>query len=200
MSSDIDISVAAAGDIRALANRHANCLEGYYTSELGPFYLRHFFWPAVISDPNSKTFIARKDDEIVGFIICTLNSDLLKKRIMQSRAFVGNVFILVKSIYSQLVRASTIENIRSLFRRHDAALPDAELFLIGVDGTYHNMGIGRALMTEMAAYFETQNCAQSYLRVRKNNAPGVRLYENMGYRTAHEVQEMGDTWLLMVKT
>lgn len=196
-SGQIEIRPVVENDLEELAEKHPKFMPGYYTSLLGQFYLRTFFWPAIFNDQSTRSFVAQNRNGIVGFIICTTNSQNLKRSIMSRMLYLGNVIIISKCLFSRIIFASTLENFRSLFRKRPDELPSSELFLIGVDLDSRGSGIGRQLMMKMGEFFRSEKIDQVFLRVKESNLTAISLYKKMGYQVHSHTHEMGEDWVIM---
>lgn len=193
----IEIRPVVIDDLDELSQKHPSFMPGYYTSALGSIYLKYFFWPAILAEQSSQTYIARHNKKIVGFLICTKNAHKLKRAIIARMFFLGNAVIIFRCLFSKLILTSTIENFHALFRKKTANTPDAELFLIGVDSNLRGHGIGKLLMVKMAGFFAENKIDNVFLRVKENNSPAISLYEKMGYHIKSHVHEMDDDWVIM---
>ena len=67
--------------------------------------------------------------------------------------------------------------------RHLVVAPDAR-----------NAGVGARLMRAAAAALVAQGVGEWHLNVRRNNAPAIRLYENLGLRVEHRSAVLRLSW------
>lgn len=58
---------------------------------------------------------------------------------------------------------------------------DAEIIVIGVDGTYRNRGIGVLLSQKMIEIVKKKNKKAIFLEVRKSNLSAIGLYTKLGF-------------------
>ncbi len=184
--------------IEEVVSIHAAALEDYYTARLGSFYLRNVFWPAVLQHERTKTFVARSSQQMAGFIVCTLDAEGLKRAILAHSFFVGNAILVVKSVLDPLVRASSIESIKKLFRKK-AGLPPAELFLVAVAPCCRNRKIGSSLLNKMDEFFYASKVNEAFLRVKSSNTVALGLYKKSGFYPTFERQETNIDWIYMKK-
>jgi ribosomal protein S18 acetylase RimI-like enzyme len=182
-----------------IARVHSLFMDNYYTARLGNFYLEKFFWSAVLRTEGTKTFLAVVNDKIVGFVVCTLDTLLLRKNIMDQHFYLGNVILVYRSLFDSLVRLSTLQNMRDLFATQKRILPRAELFLIGVDPRYRNLKIATGLMALMDRYFRNCGVRSVYLRVRRDNLPAIKVYQKFNFILHKEFYEMKEWWYIMIK-
>lgn len=200
MMGKLDVRMVEDGDLDDLVAAHRNFMSGYYTARLGRAYLRRYFWPTILTAPSAVTFLARWDGAVVGLIVCTLDTRRLRSAMLVGGGLLGNLILLAKSLSDRLVFRSSAQNIVNLFKSEPQGLPAAELFLIAVDSQRRGGGIGRRLMEAMDGWLAERGVGEVFLRVRQNNPAAIRLYRNMGYAEFATVAEMGDQWLLMMRS
>jgi glycosyltransferase involved in cell wall biosynthesis/ribosomal protein S18 acetylase RimI-like enzyme len=140
---DVRIRSATQADVRQIAAMHAAVMTKAFLPMLGEPFLRRFFL-ALVEDPDSPTFVAERNGEVIGYTSASVSVSAFRRRFVLRygpRAVLAAV--------PRLVRPGIVRRAYELFRYPEktVGLPEAEHTLIGIRPRTA-AGLGRALTEE----------------------------------------------------
>ena len=92
MKNNVEISPLKSSWIEEIARIHYSSLPNDFLPSFGYDFLSNIFYPAVLTSSFGKVFVAvRNDDEPIGFVLVTTDSNEFLKELVKNRIL--NFFI-----------------------------------------------------------------------------------------------------------
>lgn len=175
---------------------HLQAFEGFFLSLLGPSFLS-LLYKSIIEDDSGIAFVAKKNEQILGFVAGTIQptgfySRLIKRHLFEF--FLSSLFAFYKNpeIAPRLFRA---------LKKPGQSVPKencATLMSIAVDPICQSSGVGKELVT--AFLEEARSKGSKYVNLTTdaiNNENVNRFYLRMGFElfrsfTTPEGREMNE--------
>lgn len=122
-----------------------------------------------------------KDDKLAGFIIGTLDHELVRKLNLSTKTrliLASNFRTVSPSVFRWFVHGWRTRN---EIKNHENLFPRAELMILTVDDNYQGNYLANKLIENLESFFKEKNLTKSYLILtEKSNRPANNFYEKIG--------------------
>jgi ribosomal protein S18 acetylase RimI-like enzyme len=173
-------------DAADLTRFHRAHLTGRLSS-LGASYT-HFFYTAALARSDVFGHVARRDGEIVGFVIGSVPGSRLISSLVRSAPLRWSVESL-KSFGAH--PRATLKVFGELFQR-SAAEAGAELHFIAVRADLRGQSVGTQLFRRFTQEASRRQIRRFSLSVGTNNLAALRFYEGLGGRVTGSAVAAGE--------
>ena len=166
-------------EIRQVAELHVSCLNTGFLSQLGSGFL-FYLYKAMSKSTASDLVIAKKRDEVVGFIT---GSSSLKPiySYMMKHYFIQIFFNILPHLFN-ISKVKKIIEIISYSENKNSKnnFPEIELLSLVVSEQARRMGIAKKLFDELVIQFKQREVSDFKIVVGENLEGAQRFYEKMG--------------------
>jgi glycosyltransferase involved in cell wall biosynthesis/ribosomal protein S18 acetylase RimI-like enzyme len=179
---DVRIRSATRADVPQMAAMHATVMTKAFLPLLGEAFLRRFFL-ALVEDPDSPTFVAERDGEVIGYTSASISVRDFRRRFVRQygpRAAIAAA--------PRLLRPGVLRRARELYRYPEKTegLPDAEHTLIGVRPKTAP-GLGLLLTQEALHALAARGVDQVKCYVDADNLAMRRVLRRVGFEPHGEI-------------
>ena len=144
---------------------------GFSLDKLGEYYF-------CLVDASDISFVAKENDEVLGFIISgTYLSNGVKKFINQNRFWL--LFQLLKR--PQILYEKLVEVIRGKFNFSKPSVATFRLLSIAINKNARSLGVGTAMLKFLEGELIIRDINIYGLSVRDLNTSAIRFYERNGF-------------------
>ena len=198
MKNTIVISHLKPEWINDVAKIHFDALPNDFLPMLGMHFLINTFYPAVLSSPFGKAFIAVNElNKPIGFIIVTLKSNEFLKDIIRSR-FWEFLKIGISSSFKSLI------NLRNNFQILFSGLSSkkstnfGEIYIIAVKNSFRGKGIGKMLVKKSIDYLLGNNLRGIKIKTLVSNSKWIGYLSKEGWKLERSFQLIGKEYIDLV--
>ena len=186
----IKISKIFPEDLERVAHIHKKSyLKNHFSSRF-PIPLLVQFYRELI-DRNAYCLLAKKDGEIIGFIIAGANCGqaisifMKRKRAQLMLVLLRNPKFLWEKI--KQVWRSTLKRMKKN-ERGGTSKKRVGLLSIAIHPKYHRQGIANKMMLKLEELLNKNDIKTYGLSVKKDNHNAIALYEKMGFELEYETK------------
>lgn len=181
----------------AVALLHAEEITGGFLNKLGLRFLACLY-RCIEDEESSHVWIARENNDIIGFCAYARNVGGLYKRVLRKRFFRLALASLPRSLNPWVVK-EMVDTLRYPAKQHARQLPDAEILSIAVRARGQGRGIGKRLMEEVLAQATGDGEAEIKVVAGADLARANRFYISCGFDKCCEIEQHGHVLHAYVK-
>jgi len=181
-----------------IARIHFDSLPNDFLPKLGLDFLTNTFYPAVLSSPFGKIFVAiNKLDEPVGFVLVTLNNNGFLTSILKNRFF----DFLKIGISSSFISLENLRNnfqivISSIFSK---STPDVgEIYIIAIKNSFRGKGVGKLLVGKSYEFLKENHIGGIKIKTLSINTRWIEHFLKDGWKLANRFQMIGKEYVNLI--
>jgi ribosomal protein S18 acetylase RimI-like enzyme len=172
------VTLAAVGDVPAIARLHADRIEEGFLATLGRGFLERLYRRAVLS-AHAFIVAARSDDgRVVGFVATSTDTSAFYKDFLRHDAVVAG-FVAAPRLMRH--PRHVWETLRYGTVRADT-LPPAEILSTAVASDHEGRGIGRSLVAAALRELAEREVSSAYVVTGSTNSVAIAMYTRAGFR------------------
>lgn len=173
--------------IKAVSSLHKILLPESKVSQLGQFFLKHFYYKKLINKNLIDAYLYKIDDKFVGFIVCTDFPYTFMKKGIEKNIFYLSFVLLIAILLNPL-------RIKILMQMIKGTFPDKIKNILGENiGQFMSFGvleeyrrtidketelsIPKVMMKKVFEHFAEKNKENFFLMVLKSNINAIKFYE-----------------------
>lgn len=177
-----------------VAELHCAALSGDFLPSLGKSFLT-VFYQGVLDLGVGFGFVVIEEDQPMGFILGTLDTNVLFRRVMLGRAWSLGWRLLPAIIRRPGLIVNVLETF--LYPRKEGKIPEkAELVVVGLDTAYRGWGLGRQLVEALNGTFCVQGVRSYKVTVLASNKGANSFYQALRFQLALEFELYRKNWNL----
>ena len=169
------ICLADKKDAVHIARIHLREINQGFLSSLGEKFLIKLY-EAMILSKNSFVVIAKKNNQIIGFISGSVNARKFYKYFLK-KYFFQVLFVLLLKITNFKKIFETLK-----YSRENQNLPQAELLSAAVKKEYQGKGVAQKIFRMFVQEMQKQGIKKFKVVVGENLPRAVRFYEKVGFK------------------
>ncbi|MFH1392113.1 MAG: GNAT family N-acetyltransferase [bacterium] len=171
----MQICLADKKDATQIARIHKQEISQGFLSSLGEKFLAKLY-EAIIKSPGAFVIVAKKNNQIIGFISGCANTKKFYRYFVK-RYFFQALFILLLKIQNLKKILETLK-----YSQENKNLPKAELLTIAVIKKYQGRGIAQKLFKKFFQEMRRKKITKFKVIVGENLIRANRFYEKSGFR------------------
>lgn len=191
------IESAKRDDIPVLARIHHEVLLDDFLPSLGLTFLVQVYYPSALHSTNAATFVARLENQLLGFVTIAHDSDRFTRDILRSQWPNVIRYALVAALHNpphvlrslQVLWASVLA--KPNFVR-------GEIVFIAVDQAHQRKGIGQRLVIAATDYLAEKSVPLCRTKTLATNTGVIRMYKNMGWYVRDRFRLIGREYVTLV--
>lgn len=193
----IEVRHMRPNESSAVARLHTDSITEGFLNKLGLRFLACLY-RGIQDDATSHVWIAKDNDDVVGFCAYAQNVGGLYKRILRQR-FLRLAFASLPASLNPWVLKEVVDTLRYPAKQHAQQLPAAEILSIAVHAQGRGSGIGNRLL-EMATKQATAD-GEAEIKVLAGAAlaGANKFYIKCGFDKRCEIQQHGHAMNAYVK-
>jgi len=178
----------------AVAELHAQALQGDFLPSLGAPFLRVLY--AGILDLNlGLGFVALDTDRVCGFVLGTLDSGTLFRRLLRARGLRFAIAALRPALRRPALLLRFAETL--LYPGKEGQIHiDAEFVSMAVADEYRNQGIASRLVERLNQAFDEHGVAEYKVAIHQDNVASNRFHQKLGFQLRYTFMLYGKVWNL----
>jgi ribosomal protein S18 acetylase RimI-like enzyme len=177
-----------------VAELHCLALAGDFLPSLGAGFLTEFY-RAVLDLNAGFGFVAIENNQPVGFVLGSVDTSVLFKRVLAGRALPLGLRVLTALARNPMLIGKVLETF--LYPSKEGEVPEkAELVVIGFDPAYRRRGLGRQLVNALNEAFCAQGVSSYKVTVLQSNPGANNFYRALGFQPRIEFTLYQKKWNL----
>jgi ribosomal protein S18 acetylase RimI-like enzyme len=172
-----------------IADLHIEGLSTGFISSLGNEFVTALY-EAISQDKSSFGFLAKQNDDILGFVAFTENLDKLYKSVVLKKGL-RFAFLLAGKMFSAKRIKKVLENLLYPGRTKKKNLPNAELLSIVIAPKERGKGLAAVLIQSGFAECAQRGIKKVKVLVGADNEPANKLYLKCGFNLAEQINRHG---------
>ncbi len=193
----IDVRHMQPDEAPAVANLHAHAITEGFLNKLGLRFLACLY-RGIQNEPSSHVWIARQENDLVGFCAYTQNVRGLYTRVLRER-FVRLAFASLPRSLNPWVLKEVLDTLRYPTKQDDHQLPAAEILSIAVHSQSQGSGIGKRLLETAVSQATADGETEVKVLAGAALAGANRFYLGFGFEKRCEIQQHGHALNAYVK-
>jgi len=174
----MNISLATKKDAIQIAKIHKQEINQGFLSQLGIKFLSKLY-EAMILSQNSFVVVAKKNDEIIGFISGCINIKEFYKDFLKKYTFWAIIILLPKFLNIKTIK-KIVETLKYSEKKED--LPKTELLVIAVEKEFHGQKIAIKMFDSFVNEMKNKKIKQFKVVVGEELKRAIGFYEKMGFK------------------
>ena len=174
----MNISLATKKDAIQIAKIHKQEINQGFLSQLGIKFLAKLY-EAMILSQNSFVVVAKKNDEIIGFISGCTNIKEFYKDFLKKYTFWAIIILLPKFLNIETIK-KIIETLK--YSKKEEDLPKTELLVIAVEKEFHGQKIAIKMFEFFISKLKDRKIEKFRVVVGENLSRAIGFYEKIGFK------------------
>jgi len=179
ISNGVKISLAIKDHAPQIAKIHKQEINQGFLSQLGIKFLSKLY-EAMILSKNSFVVVAKKNDEVIGFISGCLNIKNFYKDFLKKNTLWAIIILLPKFLNLATIK-KIIETLK-YSKKEENDLPETELLVIAVKKEFHGQGIAIKMFEFFIDELKKREIKKFRVVVGKNLSRAIGFYEKVGFK------------------
>lgn len=165
-------------DCLGVAKIHKEALEGDYLPTLGLNILK-IIYEGLLKDRKSFGYVSEENEEIMGFVTGSENTDNLFKEIIKKKF----VQLFYYTLLSVIKKPSLARGIIQTFKYNKKVKTgtSAEMISLAIKKEYRNRGLGKELIDKAISNFKKRGISKIKLSVNRSNLNANGFYQKTGW-------------------
>lgn len=164
-------------DIESISKLHAVVFDKSYFSVYYSIPVLNEYFSKLI-ELNEYSYVAEIDNKIIGYLIGGFKTQEAVDIFMRIKRKKILFYIITNP---KFIKVSINKVLKKVFSKKEKSRADLRLFLIGVDSTKKNMGVGTWLIKKFEEDITNDGHKSYGLYVRTNNLNAIDFYLNRGF-------------------
>ena len=174
----MNISLATKKDAIQIAKIHKQEINQGFLSQLGIKFLAKLY-EAMILSQSSFVVVAKKNDEIIGFISGCINIKEFYKDFLKKYTFWAIIILLPKFLNIKTIK-KIVETLK--YSKKEEDLPKTELLVIAVEKKLHGQKIAIKMFKFFISELKDRRIKKFRVVVGENLSRAIGFYEKVGFK------------------
>lgn len=171
-----------------LAKIHKEVLAESFLSSLGLPFLK-LLYPILLSNKKNVVLVANDKNEIVGFLVATIDNNNLLKSVVSLRNLLSLLPTLVPVFITHPPFLLALGKWSLTQKQHS---PSAELQFIAILPKYQGKGLGTKMVIVLNNLFQKRGVKSYLVSTKSNNFLSNGFYKRLGYKLAFREKVFND--------